>query len=66
MLKKLKGHFSFSNLCSINTSMPKAEPAYIRHWAKYHSTLFEISPTGGTTKPATDSATPDASIPIAE
>ena len=46
--------------------MPKAAPAYSRHWAKNHSTLSLISPTGGTQNPATDSPTPAASIPTAD
>jgi hypothetical protein len=38
----------------------------MRHWEKNQSTLLEISPTGGTQKPAIDRPTPDASMKQAE
>ena len=46
--------------------MPRAAPAYSRHWAKNHSTLSLISPTGSTQNPATDKPTPATSIPTAD
>lgn len=45
--------FRFVSLRSIMTSMPIAEPAKMNVCAVNHSTEGEISPVGGTMKPAT-------------
>ena len=46
--------------------LPKIEPAYIKHWAKSSRTESDISPVGGTIKPAVAKATPAKSMAIAE
>ncbi|UKK63285.1 hypothetical protein L6468_05870 [Prevotella communis] len=45
---------------------PNIEPAYTRHCAKNKSTESDISPVGGTMKPAVASPTPAISIAMAE
>ena len=58
--------FIFLILSSMIRSMPTVEPAYIRHWAKYHSTESCISPTGAVQNAQKHRVTPMTSMNAAD